>query len=152
MKQAMWISKQWLEHQGNTKISSGKVWMDYIWGALIGETCLQMMIDLWAIRNEDVHSKEEATIQQKRKDKAAITVQAQHKLEEQACPSDSIQFYSDVEEAIKQAIAATLLERFSAIKTRPIHNSVRKWAERSTDKVKLIVDWIKTGGRTISKQ
>mmetsp|Transcript_31538 Transcript_31538/g.35362 ORF Transcript_31538/g.35362 Transcript_31538/m.35362 type:complete len:138 (+) Transcript_31538:156-569(+) len=82
------IFKLWLEHQGNTKTSSGKVRMDYIWGASIVETCFRMMIDLWEMRNEEVHGKEEATIQQKRKEKVAITVQALHKLEEQARPSD----------------------------------------------------------------
>mmetsp|Transcript_18527 Transcript_18527/g.20383 ORF Transcript_18527/g.20383 Transcript_18527/m.20383 type:complete len:113 (+) Transcript_18527:118-456(+) len=57
------ISRHWLEHQGNTKTSSGKVRMDYIWGASIVETCLRMMIDLWEMRNEEVHGKEEATKQ-----------------------------------------------------------------------------------------
>ena len=46
------ISKLWLEHQGNTKLSSGQVRMDYIWGASIVETCLCMMIELWEMRNE----------------------------------------------------------------------------------------------------
>ena len=104
------------------------------------------MIDLWEMRNEEVHGKEEATKQQKRKDKAAITIRALHKLEEQARPSDSILFYSDVEEAIKHATAATL-KGFIAMKTRPIHNSVHKWAKRSTGNVKLIVNWIRTGGQ-----
>ena len=40
------ISQVWLEHQGNTKLSSGRVRMDYIWGASIVETCLRMMIEL----------------------------------------------------------------------------------------------------------
>ena len=40
------ILRHWLKHQGNTKISSRRVRMDYIWGASIVETCLQMMIDL----------------------------------------------------------------------------------------------------------
>ena len=80
------ISKLLLEHQGNTKTSSGKVRMDYIWGASIVETCLQMMVDLWEMRNEEVHGKEETTNQQKRKEKAAITVRALHKLDEQARP------------------------------------------------------------------
>ena len=52
-----------------------------------------MMIDLSEMRNEEVHGKEEATIQQKRKEKAAITIQALHQLEEQARPSDSNLFY-----------------------------------------------------------
>ena len=33
--------------------------MDYIWGASIVKTYLQMMIDLWEMRNEEVHGKEE---------------------------------------------------------------------------------------------
>ena len=102
--------------------------MDYIWGALIVETSLQMMVDLWETRNKEVHSKEETTKQQKRKDKAAITVWALHKLEEQARPSNSNLFYQDVEESIKLATAATL-EGFIAMKTRPINNSVREWAK-----------------------
>ena len=109
--------------------------MDYIWEVSIVETCLRMMVDLWEMRNEEVHGKEEATIQQKRKNKVAITVRALHKLEEQARPSDSILFYQDVEETIELVSAATL-EGFVATKTRPINNSVREWAKRSTDRVK----------------
>ena len=45
----------------------GQVQMDYIWGASIVETCFQVMIDLWEMRNEEVHGKEEITIQQKRR-------------------------------------------------------------------------------------
>ena len=41
-----------------------------------------MMIDLWEMRNEEVYGKKEAIKQQKRKDKAVITVRALHKLEE----------------------------------------------------------------------
>ena len=90
------ISRHWLKHQGNTKTSSGKVWMDYIWGVSIVETCLQMMIDLWELINEEVHSKEEATKQQKRKAKAAISVGALHDLEEIARSSYSFLFYQDI--------------------------------------------------------
>ena len=104
------------------------------------------MIDLWEMRNKEVHGKEKATTQQKRKEKAAVTVWALHNLEEQARPSDSILFYQDVEATIELVSAATL-EGFIAMKTRPIHNSVREWAKRSTGKVKSIVDWIRTGGK-----
>ena len=48
------ISCHWLELQGNVKTKTGRVRMDYIWGASIVETCLRMMIDLWEMRNEDV--------------------------------------------------------------------------------------------------
>ena len=103
-----------------------------------------MMIDLWEMRNEEIHGKEEATIHQKRKEKAAITVQALHKLEEQARPSNSNLFYQDVEATIKLVSAATL-EGFIAMKTRVINNSICDWVKRSTGRVKLIVDWIRIG-------
>ena len=122
------ISWHWLKHHGNTKTSSRKVRMDYIWGASIVETCLRITIELWELRNEDVHSKEGATKQQKRKVKAAISVRALHDLQVIARPSDSFLFYQDIEEKIEQVTAAKL-EGFIAMKTRPIHNSVSKWAK-----------------------
>ena len=118
--------------------------MDYIRGASIVETCLRMMIDLWEMRNEDVHGKEEVTKQQKRKAKAAISVRSLYKLGEISRPSDSMLFYWDVEREIEQGTAAKL-ERFIAIKTRPIHNSVKEWADRAISGAKLIVRWFSTG-------
>ena len=53
----------------------GRLRMNYILGASIVETCLQMMIDLWEMRKEKVYEKEEITKQQKRKKKAATSVQ-----------------------------------------------------------------------------
>ena len=104
------------------------------------------MIQLQEIRNEKVHGKDEATKQQKRKAKAVISVRALHNLEEQVRPSNSFLFYPDVEEEIEHATTVKL-EGFIAIKTRPIHNSVSKWADQATSKVKSIVEYIKTGGK-----
>ena len=81
-----------------------------------------MMIDLWELRNEEVHGKEEATKQQKRKSKAAISVRALHNLQDIARLSDEFLFYQDTEEEIEQATAVKL-EGCIIIKTRPIHNS-----------------------------
>mmetsp|Transcript_18530 Transcript_18530/g.20387 ORF Transcript_18530/g.20387 Transcript_18530/m.20387 type:complete len:161 (+) Transcript_18530:85-567(+) len=103
-----------------------------------------MMIDLWEMRNEEVHGKEAAAIEQKRKERAAITVRALHNLEEQARPSDSILFYQDVEATIERVPAATL-EGYIAMNTRAITNSVQQWAKRSTGKVRSIINWIVRG-------
>ena len=48
--------------------------MDHIWGASIIETCLCMMIELWDIRNEEVHGKDKVAKQQKKKAKAATSI------------------------------------------------------------------------------
>ena len=107
--------------------------MDYIWGASIVETCLRMMIDLWEMRNDEVHGKEAATIEQKRKERAAIRVRELHKLEEQARPSDSNLFYQDIEASIEM-VTATTLEAFISMKTGAINNSVREWANGPLEK------------------
>ena len=98
--------------------------MDYIWGANIVETCLQMMIDLWEMRKEEVYGKEEGTKQQIRKEKAATRVRELHKLQETACPSNAKLFYADMDRQIETSTAATL-EGFVAMKTKSIHNSVK---------------------------
>lgn len=66
----------WLEHQGNTKTTKGQVHTYYFLGTsiIILETYLQMMIQLWEMRNNQVHGNEEVVKQQKRKAKAAISV------------------------------------------------------------------------------
>ena len=79
-------------------------------------------------RNEEVHGKEEATKQQKRKANVAISVQALHNLQEQACSRNLFLFYQDLEEEIEHATAAKL-KKFIVMKTRPINNSVSKWAD-----------------------
>ena len=103
------------------------------------------MIDLWKMRNEDVHGKEEVTKQQKRKAKTAISVRAIHKLDEIARLSDSMLFYQDVEKEIEQGTAVKL-EGFIA-KKRPIHNSVKKWADKTISGAKSVVGWIRIGGK-----
>ena len=140
------LSKQWLEHQGHTKTSTGRLRMDYIWGATIVETCLRMMIELWEMRKEEVYGKEEGTKQQIRKEKAATRVRDLHKLQEKARPSDAKLFYSDVEKQIEISTAATL-EGFVAMKTKSIHNSVQKWADTANRGVRSIIGWIRTGGQ-----
>ena len=72
-------------------------------------------------------------------------MKASDKLEEIARPSDSFLFYQDVEKEIEQATAVKL-EGFIAMKTRPIHNSVNKWADRAKSGVKSTVGWTRTGG------
>ena len=61
-----------------------------------------------------------------------------HKLQEIARPSDSMLFYQHVEKEIEQGTAVKL-EGFVAIKTRPIHNSVKKWADRAISGAKSVV-------------
>ena len=140
------MSKHWLEHQGNTKPSKGRLRMDYIWGASIVEMCLRIIIDLWEMRNEKVYGKEEVTKQQTRKEKTAISVRELHNLQEILQPSDAKLFYEDVEKEIETGPAATL-KGFVVMKTRPIHNSVQRWVDRALIGFNSVIGWFRTGGK-----
>ena len=97
------------------------------------------------MRKEEVYGKEERTKQQIRKEKTAARVRALHKLQETAQPSNAKIFYADIEKQIEISTAATL-KGFVAMKTKPIYNSVKEWADRIKLGVKSIVGWIRTGG------
>ena len=49
-----------------------------------------------------------------------------------------------MEKEIEKGTAATL-EGFVAMKTRPIHNSVKQWADRVVIGVKSLIGWFRTG-------
>ena len=49
-----------------------------------------------------------------------------------------------METEIEKATAATL-EGFVAMKTKPIHNSVKQWADRAVIGVKSLIGWFRTG-------
>ena len=55
-------------------------------------------------------------------------------------------FYEDMEKDIEKGTVA-ILEGFVAMKTRPIHNSVKKWADRAISAIKSVVGWFRTGGK-----
>ena len=99
--------------------------MDYIWRESILETYLRMMIGLWEMRKEEVYGKEEVTKQQKKKEKAAVSMRDLNRLQEISRLSNAKLFYEDVEKEREKGTAA-ILEGFVAMKTRPIYNSVKQ--------------------------
>ena len=51
-----------------------------------------------------------------------------------------------MEKEIEKGTAATL-EGFVAMKTRPIHNSDKKWVDRTISGTKSVIRWFRTGGK-----
>ena len=78
---------------------------------------------------------------QKRKEKAAVSVRDLHKLQEIAHSSDARLFYEDAKKEIEKRTAATL-EKFVAMETKPIHNSVKQWVDRAVIGVKSVIGWL----------
>ena len=101
-----------------------------------------MMIELWELRNEEVHGKEENEQQQKRKERAAILVRALHTKRDLARPSDSFLFFSDLDAEIESS-SAIQLESFISMKTKAINNSVTMWKYQSTHEVLPIIEWLR---------
>ena len=53
-------------------------------------------------------------------------------------------FYQDVEKEIEEGTAAKL-KGLIVMKTRPIHNSVKKWLDRAISHAKSVVGWFRRG-------
>ena len=136
------LAISWLTLQGRATTSTGKIREEYIWGASIVEVFLKMMIELWELRNEEVHGKEENEQQQKRKERAAILVRALHTKRDLARPSDSFLFFSDLDAEIESS-SAIQLESFISMKTKAINNSVTMWKYQSTHEVLPILVWLR---------
>ena len=69
------MSQEWEQHQGYTKLDSGKTRKPFIWAANIIQVLLTYTIELWEERNQDVHGRTTTEQKQKLIDKHKITMQ-----------------------------------------------------------------------------
>jgi hypothetical protein len=93
------ISQEWLNLQSeSTNKTSNKKQDSYIWGASIAETTLKNFIDLWEIRNEEVHGKTIKQRERTRKEKLSVEVRRLNSMKDKARPSDMCLFHENEEE------------------------------------------------------
>jgi hypothetical protein len=136
------LSQHWLRLQGDVHLEDGKVRNDYLWGASIIEVILLKFMELWELRNDEVHGKTEEVQEHRRKFRLSGKVRELDKFKQDARPADMGLFHDNVELYIEEANAVTLANYISS-HTKAIKNSVRKWTSRSQDGVKSIVDWVR---------
>jgi len=136
------LSQQWLRLQGDVHLEDGKIRTDYLWGASIVEVILTKFMELWELRNEEVHGKTEEVQEQRRKFRLSGKVRELDKLKQDARPADMGLFHENVEIYIEEANAIALANYISS-HTKAIKNSVKKWTSRSQHGVRSIVDWIR---------
>ena len=98
------------------------------------------MIELWELRNTEVHGKEENHKQKVRKDRASKIVRELHGQQDLTRPSDGHLFHPNVDEYIEES-EAIQLKTYVQIHTAPIMSSIKKWAENSTKRVETIMRW-----------
>ena len=82
--------------------------MDFISGELIVETCLWMMIDLWEIRNKEIHDKDKTKRSKRGKPRQQSVCETYINYRIKPVQVMHSYFYWDVEEEIEHATAAKL--------------------------------------------
>ena len=136
------LSQQWLQLQGDVQLQDGKVRNDYIWGASIVEVLLGKLIELWRIRNDELHGITEEIQEKRRKDRLVDKVRHLNDQRHSARPADMGLFHANIEQYIDESNASTLANYISS-HTKAIKNSVTKWAKQSEHGGRSIVGWIR---------
>jgi hypothetical protein len=136
------LSQHWLQLQGDVTLNDGKVRNDYIWGASIVEILLGKIIELWKIRNDEVHGKTKELQEKRRKYRLVDKVKHLNKQKNNARPADMGLFHENIDRYIEESTARTLANYISS-HSKAIKNSVTKWAKQSEHGVRSIVGWIR---------
>jgi hypothetical protein len=135
------LSQHWLQLQGDVTLKEGKVRNDYIWGASIEEILLGKIIDLWKVRNDEVHGITEEIQEKRRKHRLVDKVKHLNKQKNNDRPADMGLFHENIDQYIEDSTARTLVNYISS-HSKAIKNSVTKWAKQSEHRVRSIVGWI----------
>jgi hypothetical protein len=99
------------------------------------------LIQLWELRNEEVHG--ETVDQQERTRKAKLSIDARklNQLKEKARPVDMGLFHADIEEFLGKSTAQTIATFISSHR-KAIANSVKKHTAASRAGATSVVQWI----------
>jgi hypothetical protein len=89
-------------------LKDGKVRNDYIWGALIVEILPGKIIDLWKIRNDEVHGITEEIQEKQRKHSLVDKVKHLNEQKNIARPADMGLFHENIDQYIEDSTARTL--------------------------------------------
>ena len=135
------LSQEWLILQEESKRKTkGHKRSSFVWGASIIEVILSHFIELWELRNEEVHGKTEEQQERTRKAKLMTEVRRLNSLRTKARPSDECLFIDNVDEFIEKSSAKSIATFISSHR-RAIVNSVKKWAKLSHTGVSTISQW-----------
>jgi len=136
------ISTEWLQLQEESiTTTKGAKQVGYIWGASIMEVALSKSIELWELRNEEVHGKTIEQQEHTRKSKLAIEVKRLNAMREHARPSD-VCLFIDQEDIYLEISTARTMATYISSHRRAIIDSVKKWAATSQTGVTSILNWL----------
>jgi hypothetical protein len=137
------ISQEWSKlHKDSSKTIDENKREIYIQGASIVELTLKHFIELWELRNEEVHRKTEQQQEKIRKQKLCTELRRLNIMSNTSQPSDVCLFHDDIEAHFGQSSAQTIAI-FISSHQRAILNSVRKFAKASITGATTILDWLR---------
>jgi hypothetical protein len=137
------VTQEWMKLQNeSTNKTAGKKREGYVWGASIVEITLTHFIQLWELRNEEVHGKTAEQQDRTRKTKLSIDARKLNELKDKARPVDMGLFHADIEEYLERSTAQTIGTYISSHR-KAIANSVKKFADASKAGATSIVQWIR---------
>jgi hypothetical protein len=95
------LSQHWLRLQGDVTLKDGKVRNNYIWGASIVEILLGKIIELWKIRNDEVHGITEEIQEKRQKHRLVDKVKHLNEQKNNARPADMGLFHEKIDQFIE---------------------------------------------------
>jgi len=142
------LATEWLvlQEESATK-TKGEKRASYIWGASIVEVALLQFIELWELRNTEVHGKTKEQQENTRKATLAVEVKRLNSMRELARPSDVCLFIDNESEYLEKSTARTMATYISSHR-RAIVDSVKKWAKTSQTGATSIINWLQTSNTT----
>ena len=111
----------------------------YLWGAAIIETILWQYIELWELRNKEVHN-DTSGDDEFIKNYYANEVKRLHTFRNQVRPGDKFLFVKDLKSFLKKS-TSKMLAQYILSHRKVIYHSMEQW-KKSKVKTPSVLDWL----------
>ena len=138
------LSREWLAKHSEMKVGkpiakNTKRVDDYIWGGAIAELLLNHSIQVWELRNKELHGDEGCS--KVRKQRLDLEVRELQLLKDDARPQDAFMFITDVDKYLEKATVSTLTT-YLAMTKKAILSSVKRWKKNKEAGVNSVIEWL----------
>ena len=143
------FSQEWLvlfDEKNPNLDNNNRYTRQYVWGANIIENTLRHVIELWEIRNGQVHGRTNKEREQKRKSRHIQELKKLFEKKNDVRPADIVLFPEDEDEFIEKSTAQGIADYIS-MHSKAIKNSVNDWKKRSIKGARTILGWLQKDSR-----
>ena len=147
------FSQEWLvlfDEKNPNLNNNNRYTRQYIWGANIIENTLRHVIELWEIRNGQVHGRTSKEREQKRKSRNIQELKKLFEKKNDVRPADIVLFPEDEDEFIEKNTAQGIAD-YVSMHAKAITNSVNDWKKRSIKGARTILGWLQKDPKNATK-